>query len=629
MVHYTQNLYGKGTLVVRARPTNVRSVLTRVVLAAALPVWLASALLLYKVQADGHALIERDAGATARALMVAVDRDLASAEAAALVLAESPYLLSNDLGAFYAQANAILRSNIGNNFVLTDASGQQVLNTLRPYGEPLPRHGDPDLLQRVFATGRTATSDLYIGGVRRRPVVSVDVPVFRGRKVIFDLSLGFFPERLGEILRQEQLPEGWVASIFDRMGVIVARTHAADQFVGQKGASALVDKIAQSSEGRVETRTLEGIAVSAVFSRSRLSNWAVAIGVPTAELTTRLWASFALSISGTVALLALSLVAAHFAGKRLTRPIQALAALALAHGHGERVDMSSLELQEADDVVRALAEGSRLLEDRTAERDLAERRRQQVLIGKQLAEEAARTRSAYFAYLSHELRAPLMAVLVCSDLIARRTRATSLDQKLLEHCERINKGVHHLTSVIDEILDYAKFEARELELHKEPLDVAAEVRGVVDLLEGGAEQAGVELRHDIAPDLPLLYADQTRLRQILLNLLSNALKFTPAGGTVTITAAHAEDAQLVIRIEDTGIGIAPDDLPRVTEPFAQVRDAQSKKHKGTGLGLPLTKGLVELHGGSFTIGSVLDSGTTVTVRLPMSSEVAGQIRTGR
>ncbi len=604
-----------------ARSTTIRAELTRVVLAAALPVWLASAVLLYEDQADDRALIERDARATARALMVAIDRDLASARTAAQVLATSPYLISGDLDAFYAQAKATLPTSGGNDLVLSDASAQEVLNTLRPYGEQLPRHGDPKLVERVFTTGQPAVSDLYSNGVPLgRPLVSIDVPVFRGGAVVYDLSVGFFPNRLGDILHQEQLPANWIGSVFDSKGVYVARTRAADRFVGQKGMPALINSIAQNTEGIVETGTSEGIPATALFSRSQVSNWAVVIYVPTAELTVQLWSSMALSTAATLALLALSLVAARFTGERLARPIRALATQALAHGRGERIELPPFRLKEADDLARAFAEGSRLLEERTAERDRAEGQRQQIIVAKQLADEAARARSAYFSYLSHELRTPLMAVLACSELMARHTRVTSLDEKSLNYCARIDTAVQHLISVINEILDYAKFEAHEIELHKEPLDIAKEVRGAVDLLEGRAEQTGVALRHEVAPNLPPLLADRMRLQQILLNLLSNALKFSPSGGTVTVSAALAEDAQLVIRVEDFGVGISDDDLPRVMQPFAQVLNAQTAKSKGTGLGLPLTKGLVELHGGSFALSSVPDVGTTVTVRLPMRTD---------
>lgn len=599
------------------RSPTIRSQLTRVVLAAALPVWLASALLLYQVQLDSRALIERDAAATGRALMVAVDRDLASAETAAVVLAYSPYLVSDDLAAFHARVSQVMRSGVGNNIVLTDASGQQVLNTLKPYGEPLPRHGDPELVRRVFATAKPVISNLYVGAVRGRPVVSIDVPVSRDGQVAYDLSIGLFPERLAEILRQEQLPEGWVASIFDSKGVIVARTHAADQFVGHKGAPALIEKIAQVPEGMVETRTLEGISVSAVFSRSEVSNWAVAIGVPTSELAGRLWKSLGLSLGGTLVLVMVGVAGARLTGERLARPIRALVGPALAHGRGERVDIPALGLKEADDLARALVEGSQLLAQRTAERDEVEREKRQVLDAKRRIERDARDRSAYFAYLSHELRTPLTAILGFSNLIANRIGARAQDPKFLSYCAHIDEGVERLMGTINEILDYAQYEAHEIVLRKEFIDVGSEIRGAISLLEGRATNVGVKLEHELASNLPRLYADRNRLQQILLNLLSNALKFTPAGGTVTVAAERASETSLVIRVEDSGIGISANDLQRVLQPFARAEDAGHRRREGTGLGLPLAKGLVELHGGSFEIASKLGVGTTVTVCLPV------------
>jgi two-component system cell cycle sensor histidine kinase PleC len=192
--------------------------------------------------------------------------------------------------------------------------------------------------------------------------------------------------------------------------------------------------------------------------------------------------------------------------------------------------------------------------------------------------------------------------------------------RYLEYCHLIEKGGNHLLTLINEILDYAKFEANEIVLDRELVDVEDEIRGVVGLFTAQAEQAGVQLRHEVAQNLPSLWVDPTRLRQVLLNLLSNAVKFTPQGGTVSITAMAA-DGQAVIRVKDTGVGIRPDDLPRVVLPFAQANHERTRRGEGTGLGLPLSKGLVELHGGTFEIASRLGIGTTVTIHLPISAAV--------
>jgi signal transduction histidine kinase len=547
----------------RRLATIFRSEFLLVVLATALPVWLGSAVLLYNAEIDARALVERDAAATARSVMVAIDRDVAAATVLAETLATSQSLLEGDLARFYVRAsNAIQRSGVGSNLVLSDASGQQVLNTLQQFGQPLPRHGNPNIVQTVFATAKPMISDLYIGGLMRRPVLSVEVPVIRDDKVIYDLSIGLFPERKSAILRQQRLPAGWIAGVIDSTGSIIARSQDESRFVGQKATQAFLQAIAQKPVGAGTTagRTLEGVSVSTAWARSDVSGWTVAVSVPSAELTDRVWRFLALSVACTLALIVINLAMAAAIGRRLE---------------------------------------ARTIESTTAR------------VGQQGVEEAARARSSYFAYLSHELRTPLMAVSGCAERIATRSQ----DAKVLDYCERIDRNTNHIIDIIEQIQSYARHEAGELKLHKTPLDVADKVQSSVDLLEGIARQAGVEVQCKIDERIPPLNADEVRLRQILINLLSNAIKFTSRGGTVTISAGQV-GTDCVIRVADTGIGISANDLPRIVQPFAQVENAQTGKRRGTGLGLPLSKGLVEQHGGSLTLASVPGFGTTVTVRLP-------------
>jgi signal transduction histidine kinase len=540
-----------------------RSEFLLVVLATALPVWLGSAVLLYNAEIDARALVERDAAAAARSVMVAVDRDVAAATALAQTLATSQSLLDGNVARFYVRArDAIQRSGIGSNVILSDASGQQVLNTLQPLGQALPLHGNPKIVQSVFATAKPVISDLFIGGLLRRPVLSVDVPVIRDGKVIYDLSIGLFTERKSAILRQQHLPDGWIAGVIDSTGTIIARSRDEAQFVGQKATSAFLHTIWQTSAGVSTTagRTLDGVSVSVAWARSDLSGWTVAVAVPAAELTSRMWHYLTLSVVCTLALIVINLALGASIGRRLE---------------------------------------ARASESATAR------------AAQQSAEQAARARSRYFAYLSHELRTPLMAVSGSSEIIAMRSE----DENVLDYCERIDRGVQHVITIIEQIQSYARYEAGELQLHKTKLDVADEVQSCVDLVESTAKQAGVEMQCQIEQPIPPLNADKVRLRQVLLNLLSNAIKFTPAGGTVTISVGQA-GSDCVIRVEDTGIGIDATDLPRVVLPFAQVQSAQNGTRKGTGLGLPLSKGLVERHGGSMMLASLPGLGTTVTVRLP-------------
>jgi hypothetical protein len=235
--------------------------LTRLVTATVLPAGIAAALLIGYSYERERTISEQRTLETARSLMQAVDRQLAGGHAALRVLAGSEQLLSGDLAAFYRQARDVIGDMPGDQFALADGSGQMILNTARPYGAPLPKPQASAIAQvrRVFDTGMPVVSDLIDGAVSGRKIVSVAVPVFRDGRVVYYLSMRFTPERLREVLVRQNLPPGWVVSIFDRQGTIVARTHDQDKYVGQTGSRELVRRMMQVKEGRIETDTLEGI----------------------------------------------------------------------------------------------------------------------------------------------------------------------------------------------------------------------------------------------------------------------------------------------------------------------------------------------------------------------------------
>jgi len=246
----------------------------------------------------------RDSMVTARALAAAVDTELSGVRSALLALATSPHLSSGDLAAFHAQAQAALKDQAFANIVLIEDGGRQVLNTLRPFGEALPVQGNPPELQRIFDKGEPVITDLFVGPVVRKPYVAVGVPVRREGKVRYSLNGGVDPQRLTALLGERRLPPGWIAAFFDTQGTIVARTHDAERLVGQKGSPALVGRMKEAREDSLESRTLEGIPVLTVFSRSPVANWTVAIGIPQRELTAHLWYSMArLFLAAFVALL--------------------------------------------------------------------------------------------------------------------------------------------------------------------------------------------------------------------------------------------------------------------------------------------------------------------------------------
>ena len=249
-------------------------------------------------------------------------------------------------------------------------------------------------------------------------------------------------------------------------------------------------------------------------------------------------------------------------------------------------------------------------------RDISERKSQDRAIETARAEseraDAAKIR--FIATMSHELRTPLNAIIGFSDMLANEL--LELDpRRRLEYAKLINDSGHHLLSVVNGILDVSKMENGNFEITPEPFTPAPAIESCADLLALKAQDAGVELTMRIAPDLPDVAADRRAFNQILINLISNAVKFTPRGGRVTVSA-RCDGPKLAVTVEDTGVGIGESDLPRLGEAFFQGRASYDRRHDGTGLGLSIVKGLVHLHGGEVDIKSRLGEGTRVTVRLP-------------
>lgn len=268
---------------------------------------------------------------------------------------------------------------------------------------------------------------------------------------------------------------------------------------------------------------------------------------------------------------------------------------------------------------RPLADGGSL----ATYEDITERHQAEVQLrqAKEEAEIASRAKSQFLANISHELRTPLNAVIGFSEIMEEQMFGPLGDPRYRSYARDIGESGRHLLSLINDVLDLSKVEAGKFVLHEERNSIASAVESCMRIVSERADAGGVRLVDRVPQDLPLLNADPRALKQIFINLLTNAVKFTQRGGRVDVTAELDAVGNLVIRVADTGIGIDPADLDKALSAFGQVDSVMERKYEGTGLGLPLTKRLVELHDGWFELDSAPGEGTTAIVCFPASRVV--------
>ncbi|WP_434623845.1 response regulator [Azospirillum sp. B2RO_4] len=387
--------------------------------------------------------------------------------------------------------------------------------------------------------------------------------------------------------------------VYGPAGEVLARRPATEASAGRSVAGGLLfqTKLREAPEGQFLLRSmLDGVSRIAAYRTVRDYGLVVLTGIgrdqAMADWRTRTLHTVLETAIGLLAILAML----GWGLRYLDRERKAQVALAEARSVVERTSA------ERDETARLAAELDKA-------RDIAETARR-------AAEAANHDKGEFLAGLSHELRTPLNAVIGFSDLIAREAEGPVGTPSYRQYAANVRDSGQHVLELINEILDHARAEAGALTLEDGPCDLEDAADFAVRMLTPRAEHAGVLLSAAVAPAVRNLRGDDRRIRQILLNLIANGVKYTPTGGSVTLSAA-LDDGAPVIRVIDTGLGIPAEDIDRVLEPFARGGNA-TRGAEGAGLGLPLTKRLVDLHGGTLELRSTLGVGTTVTVRLPAS-----------
>ena len=344
------------------RRYSLKSALLMLAILCVLPSAAISAWLLYSNFELRRNQAEQSTALLARQVSADLESELAAIESALKVLAAAPELQTKDLAGFHERASRALVAGTVYNYVLTDRAGRQVMNTLRPLGTPLPTSGTPPQIASVFSQGRAVLTDMFMGPVTKKPAIAMGVPVKVNDEVVYSLNIGLSTDRMNELLRRQQLPEGWLIAILDRSGTIVGRSREAERFIGEKAAPELRDAVAIQTEARLRSHTKEGDAAFAAVIPLQRWQWAVAVGLHESTLYAGTQDMIMRALLGTALALGTSLLLALWLARRVLGTMRDINNAAKALSKGLPFKPPAVEFREAEALGDALRQASQAME---------------------------------------------------------------------------------------------------------------------------------------------------------------------------------------------------------------------------------------------------------------------------
>ena len=598
------------------------AVLALLAVLTTLPLAIFAGALIYSIWTQQEEQVDRQNIEVVRAISVAVDQQV-SRTIAALSVLES--LVPPDRPVtreFYDHCRQAAETQNWEAVRLLSPSGDVLMSTDAPLGES-GRLTSFDWVDAAVRTRQPAVSSVRKDPVLQKWVVMIGVPVItKDGSISGVLGARLFASSFSQILTSQHAAGEGVTALLDQTPVILARTRNEDRYVGEPPTTEILRLTQTAREGAARTPTLEGMTAYTAWHRSDATQWTAGIALPAEAVDRPARRSIFALIAAAGGVASLGLIGAVFVRRRLVESQRATAEAARALARGEPIALRPSSIAEIQDLGAALGDAARILETRMRERDdaqhEAERQRtaafEREQAGRRAAEALSRAKDEFVANVSHELRTPLNAIFGWVTLL----RSGNLDpERQRQGLEIIQRNAAAQLALINDLLDMSRVLRGTIRLDMQPVDLAMVVEAAIDALTPTAVARRIVIQVHAPRGLALVSADQSRLQQIIFNLVSNSLKFTPPGGRLDVRLA-ADGDEAALTVSDTGEGIAPEFLPHVFDRFRQEAPAVGGRHEGLGIGLSLVRHLAELHGGSVSAASEgKGQGAAFTLRLPL------------
>lgn len=593
----------------------IRSYLLLLAAVVVVPGLLAAAVAVGKVreaERDAHLSGLRE---TVRATALLVEGEVQRSLGVLSALATSPHLSSGDFAAFYEQAAAVdLKPDVWT--LLLDADGRQILNTSVPFGTPPPPPVAKQRVAQVLATGKPLVTGVLVGPVSGRMLTTIYLPAVAAEGQRLVVAQAFSVDHWKKKAMQPRGRDDVVVAVIDQTGRFISRSHKTDELLGQLARPELVAAAAAAPEGLIRHLTLEGVDAYDAFAHTPSTGWTVAVASPAASIDDSATQAVSWLLFGIAGALAVALSAAFVVGRTLIGAIETASQAAHALGRGERPATLPTRIDEVDALNAALAEAGELLAGARASREVAEAERSRLFERESAARRAAEEQNAakdqFLALLGHELRNPLAAIAGASEVMTRSAANAAVPNRFLAIVQRQTR---HLAHIVDDLLEVSRLLSGKISLERRPINLAESARRCVEALRQTERAAGS--RFIVDADDAWVDGDAVRIEQIVSNLVTNALKYSPAGSTVTLRVRALPDGTATLAVSDEGAGIAADLMPRIFEPFVQGPAYPGRVSSGLGIGLALVRQLVALHGGEVAATSGGEGrGSTFVLTLP-------------